>query len=986
MTFKSQEFVYIFAQIRQRQEAEGHLALVDFDDNEYRSLMTWAQWITQHYERWARQSDKQRQAQLLFLAFTINFIQRHKYTDDTVFWPDFEEALGLGSMGKRFLIEDLLWSAYEEEGVARTYDGRGRRIVGSLLDELRETEAWSTQARESFVDFFIWYYRRHPGEMITADLLKAYNRKSRQKLTISPKAFAVLSHDCRVLTIVLDYALEQGLYLYPGQLAVYRQQITTSLGQKYDPSRLRLIRGNEQALIRLILVLQNHRTPAKFAKELQSRRQARVQSPEGKELSANQALHQWVPFAYGAYQIDSEEFRVVPHSLLRLEMIEAWPLRQIVPWRTWLGYKSDRNFNVVIGKREVMATPLWRSKNSRQFVWFGSVPVGEKLVVDGQLRTESAGADWQVSFVLLTDGNGRFQPAIAIERLVLYYPNQPHQSITIQASNGYVYTNHLREDGTRRFHRHGALTFSLTQLDLPVDLQVIVGEQSILQYRYEPDDAFLFSHRTGQQIQAQSQAEAIDTAYILFVRTGLTLTSSEAVQQECLPYGYDAKYDIYAINWEDTGQPFLLGVEQQKWEFTTRHEFVPILNKTYGQSHVRLQPHQIHHFTDVALQLYSSWGLLALSLTVALWDRDGPLYESDLNQWLEPTENNLYQVRAELFAQIDERVGGQYGRYHLLFKQNNRLLAELRLTLMPLLNVVSHDPLCCENEPYHITVKTTVPMWNPINQTTKNTIRFTLRPQLMSESCPDHPGHQCLVAQELVYPVAFPSIGENLELLWQPKLFGVRLYLRKSHRDAIGKLHTTYQPINCIDYYQLENIVLHLFAPPEKSLEIRSGAFLAWQGKTDGLGQCFVEDLSSLQELCVDEWTVFTVRCQNKDLIFTVRWTPQLYSLEQEDKELVTRFEGPSDTSLLLFARTVTGEIRHSSELFCTGAPQEIRLSLATDPAIAFITAEYKLSDGTARPCIQELWLSQSQVKYNWKPWLELGLGLSDETLFSLIF
>jgi hypothetical protein len=986
MAFKRQELVNIFAEIQRRKREVGRLSLVEFDAAEYQALESWAQRIARDYDHHIRSPDRKRHARLLFLTFAMSFVQRYKYTDDTVFWPDFEKVLWLTANEKRSLMDDLLWEAYQEEGIEHTYDGRGRRIVGSLLDEMREAEAWITQARRAFAKFFIWYYRRHPGQALTLTLVKSYNQQTSQNFTLSDKVLATLSHDCRTLATVLDYALEHDLYLDPRYLEEYRSNITAALGQQFDPACLRLIRGNEQALIRLILELQNHRTPTQLVKELQARRQAKVTAPWGKLLPTEQALRQWTPFAYGIYRIDSQEYRIVPHPQLRLEMMEEWPLRHVVQWRNLLGYKRNRSFKVTIGQREIAATPFWYPEKPKQFVWVGVVPTGEKLIIDGKLRSESSGANWQTGLVLLIDGNGRFLPGLAVERLALYCPDRPHQPFTIQMNTDYYVTDNLRSDGARRFHRHGDLTFPLPRFDKPVQLQVTVADDQVLQRTFEPPEAYLFSQRTRQQIQAQAQADVGDSVYILFTRPHLIPQVSASTDLEQLPYVY-GDYHVYQVTWGESSQPFVLQAGKQNWTFATRHEFVPILTVFSRQSCVRLQPHQVQQFTDISLRFYTTWDLISLSLKLQVWDSEDLILDGDLTPYLTCEEENLYRVEATLFEELERVIGKQYGRYYLLIRQNETLLSESRVTLMPKIRVASHDSMCLEGELYHLALETDVPAWSPLTQQANTQVLLAIRPKVQVESWEEreYPNWQRLQAQTVAHPIAFPSIGESLELLWQPDVFGVRLYLENKHRTNAGKWVTVYQPINQIDYYHLEQTTLHLFALPDQPLEIRSGAYLVWQGKTDSQGQCLIESLTFLYKICTDEWTQFTANCQGKKVQLIIRWTPQLDRLSYNEDVLCIDYQGPCDTGLLVKMRDKQGADLFSWELPCNGSSQAVQLLPPPHPTGAYITVDYRLSDGTTRPTVHEIWLPGTEPMAALAPWLDIGIGVADESMLTML-
>lgn len=111
MAFQDTDLDAIYAEIRHRQSEAGRLSLVAFDDAEYDVLLNWARRIVRGHVFWWSDEKRQR-TRVVFLAFTMAFVRRNKYTADHVFWPDFEDVLGLGAMERRFLImNDLLWPA-----------------------------------------------------------------------------------------------------------------------------------------------------------------------------------------------------------------------------------------------------------------------------------------------------------------------------------------------------------------------------------------------------------------------------------------------------------------------------------------------------------------------------------------------------------------------------------------------------------------------------------------------------------------------------------------------------------------------------------------------------------------------------------------------------------------------------------------------------------------------------------------------------------
>ncbi len=427
MTFQGTDLDAIYAEIRRRQSEAGRLSLVTFDDAEYDVLLDWARRIVRGNTYWWSYEKRQR-TRVVFLAFTMAFVRRNKYTADHIFWPDFEDVLGLDTMEHRPpIMDDLLWPAYADEGIERSRDDRGRRIVGSLVDEMSQARTWITRARRQFIAFFRWYYQNYPGDEVSPSMLVAYRQEVGTRMLVLDKVLPALTRDCQALARVIDYAIENDLYLRSARLDEYRAQVVEGLGPDYDPTHLRLIH-DERSLVKLIRELQNHYIPAQFERELRRRRGGTVRAPWHERRSIHAALERWTPFPYGVYRVEGEEYRVVPHRRLRLEVLDEWPYEEVVHWRgeRYLGYKKAARFQVTVGRRTVEARRYVRSRGQQSYIWFGEVPTGQKFAIDGHLRPESAGADWEIALHLSPSGSDRFGLHVAITRLMLYYTKNGH--------------------------------------------------------------------------------------------------------------------------------------------------------------------------------------------------------------------------------------------------------------------------------------------------------------------------------------------------------------------------------------------------------------------------------------------------------------------------------------------------------------------------------------------------------------------------------
>jgi hypothetical protein len=982
MAFESTDLGTICDEIRRRQAEADRLSLVEFDDAEYTTLLDWARRIVQEQGRWW-QPEKRRHARLAFLAFTMAFVRRSKYTDDNVFWPDFEDVLGLDFMERRFsIMDDLLWPAYREEGLELTHDDRGRRIVGTLADEMRQAQAWVTQARRQFIEFFQWYYRHCPDAEITSGLLATYREKTGAQLRALDKVLPVLTRDCQALAHVIDYAIENGLYLQATQMDDYRHQVIAALGVEYDPARLRLIR-DERSLIHLILELQNHYTSAQFERELRALRGGFVLAPWGDRLNVRRAIERWSPFSYGIYQVEGQEYRVVPHPRLRLEMLDEWPFEQIVHWRggRFLGYKKRSPFEVTIGRRVVEATPYVRSRSERLYVWLGEVPTGQKLAIDGRLRPESAGADWHVSLRLSSTESDRPALCVQITRLMLYYPDLAHQPLCIWASTGFSYGDSVREDGVRRFHLHRHLVIPLDAFGEPVEVGVSVGGEEVLHQAFAPEPYYLFSVSSRERVQARGIAQWGDREYVLFTRDPSPPQAGRGVSVACLPEPYGA-YTIYRVTWENANQPFELQVGSAQWTFQRQREFEALLESKPLPPHLRLKPHQCLRFQDLSLRLYSTFDLAAVTLALEVYDEQGLLGQIDLSPHVSPADTpHFFNVAPTIWQEVKALTKEQYGRYLLRFYDGETLLDEQVLSLMPQVMLENWDETDVHLETDLLDVAVVSPeclIWNRDTQQSEGRAVLHLHPRTQVEPWPEHPALRRILSGPVSGLVSFPDLGETLEIVVHPRLLGFRLYLKRSVQTTSGQWRTAYQPLNQIDYYHLTETVLYVFSAPHSRVELAVGARVAWEGETDANGDLLLESLEFLRIVCLSEETTITLRSGGLRTGFVVRWAPRLQGLTLEEEQAVLRLDGPEDTAVRLWLRESSGKAWWTQDIPCQGKETIEHIPLpAVRPALGYLVAGYLLSGGEVRPAAWQAQVASGTAAWFPPEWLLDGVGVA---------
>ena len=512
-------------------------------------------------------------------------------------------------------------------------------------------------ARAQFIEFFKWYYAHCPDKDISPILIAEYSKQTRTSFFVPDIVLPIFTRDCQRLVQVLDFAIENQLYLESGQLDDYRNEVVVHLGPDYDPARLYLIR-DQRELIRLIREVQNHITPTQFERYLRSLPQdLLLTAPCGKSQPIHLALKHWLPLPYGMYHLKDETYRVVPHRRLRLETLDEWPSgRVILLWGRMLGYKKQTPFQVSIGRRAIDAIPYVRSHSKKTYIWAGEAPLGQKFAIDGQLRGESAGADWQVTLRLI--GIEREEPGlcIAVTRLMLYYPETPHQRICISSSAGYKYEDTLREDGVRRFHLHRELAIPLNNFDAAIDIGVTVGDNVVLQKTFTPEPVYLFSVSNHELVGARSVADFGDRKYILFVRDSSIPIAGEGVTIQRLRKPFGA-FTLYQVTWEDPKHHFSLRVGAYHWAFLQRREFAILFTPPQPPDHLRLKPNQILSFETLSLRLYSTANLTTMDLKLELYDDDSLLCQIDLTLHINPESTEyFFEVNSEIWKELQSQA------------------------------------------------------------------------------------------------------------------------------------------------------------------------------------------------------------------------------------------------------------------------------------------------------------------------------------------
>lgn len=966
----------IYKMIQDRKAELGRLSLVEFDEEEYKSLLSMGREIVREYQRWP--AWKQQKARVIFLALACEYVKRRKYIDDNKFWDDFEAELDIGKQHYALISEELLWKTYEEESIEQKWSSGGirREFVRSLISEFHTSEA----KRQEVLDFFLWYYQNHLTAEVTLDLIRSYETESRRQFPLPQKALAALNKDCQILANIITYALEQDLSLALVDFAGYNQQITIALGPQYDLTHTQLIRG-KRSLSNLIIHLENHRTPLQFLSALKLQPKAIVQTPKGGLLSSHAALEVWKTrkIPYGLYSLDEVEYQVVPIRWLSLESIAQWPHEKVISLQRsgYIGYKKRIHFSVQIGKKLIDAR-LCILHNEQCYIWIDTVPYGDPLVIDGNPCRESTGVDWKVSFRLGYDAQLLPRIEIACDSLKAYFPERPRSRISIRSSEDHEQTRFLNLDGVGHFSRD--ITLPLGNLTVPVTIGLYLDDELLDSKILTPQRAYLFSCQTHECIPAGAKREWGENRYYLFNLLTNDM-ASQGIDLELLDTRFNP-YGIYQIMWEDHSQPFHLRAGDLLWDFLLqRYLFIQIRPHSV-EDPIQLERHQVHQFDQSVMSVISNIDLINSSVVCQVFFSGELISETEIYLCLQQFSSNTYRFTSSFLERLNDLAVGrkQYGRYTFFFTEEERLLEVATVALMPIINILSPrlEQLFREDEVLHIEVFSPhLVVWDPANNSVNTSASIQLCPKTTISSISK--GIIYLTPTIITTFIVFPTISEAIQLKLCPKLFGFRLY--KKVKPA------SYMQIDTLDYYALEAAALYIFTRERYEITLSVEGVVTWLGKANDDGNAIVQSLEFLKRHCHQEQTVVTVASGGQKGTLVIHWKPLIREMFVEENRVHLDIDGPQNSDVILRMVNVSGQVQNLGIVHCRGMQFKAVLDIPpTEPGWGqcYLMPVYHLADNKEIPSARQWRITASDTVQIPADWLQDGVGISSEDLLQI--
>jgi hypothetical protein len=571
-----------------------------------------------------------------------------------------------------------------------------------------------------------------------------------------------------------------------------------------------------------------------------------------------------------------------------------------------------------------------------------------------------------------------------VDYLKIYLPQNSRSQLAIQTSIGKDWTGYLSEDGVLHYQR-AAVNFPLSSFMEPITISLSLNGKIVDSKILQPASMYLFSCRTGEPIPIGTKRDWGDRQYYLFTTRNVESDHSSLEAER-----FNAKfepYSVYQITWEDTSQPFRLQVGNAQWSFQKQRFLFFQLKGRTKEGYIQLASHQVHEFTQDSLSVVSNIDLIQTPLICQVYFAGELIEEQKTSECLSRMGELIYCFTQPFLDRLNQVTvrRNKYGRCNILLNMDGKLLEQTTITLIPEVKIGSLQlkrPLL-ESESLRLTVISPhVKIWDAAQSRESSTATIEVRPKLLASSKGKQLGNgiTAITSHPLTAPLLFPSLGETIEIVVQPTIFGFRLYER---------MHNTqpYKRIDSFNYSSLDASALYVFAEPGCQIELCTDTQTIRSYTTDADGDLLIKPLGLLQKYCQTEQTPIHIRSKGQKSTFFIRWTPFLQEMFVEKNRVHLQLNGPQHTGIILRLLDINNQIHYAQSIPCRGEPFEMTLGLPLEELGEqqyYLVPVYYLTDKTELPCRWQCRIENHNRIKVISEWLQAGTGFSDEALLQL--
>lgn len=810
------------------------------------------------------------------------------------FWNVFYDELSIDSTYYQKLQPNLL-ETLNLIGIIPEKKGNRNLLVGTIRMKVESDINFLTDSTE----MFIRYYKEFNGKPFHENEFKSFlkNQELYTKYKDKDKDEQIFIIFQKLFKIT-DYVIENAINYLDDEQAL-KSLIINDL--KINPD---FVRKRISTIVKSVF---NRTTPRRFLKVLQEHRGSDVILPNSVKIKAGNLLDK--KLKYGEYHIGDVSYQLVPDIRLNLETIVNWDYEKLGSFNNkFRYYKKTEPFHTTIGEIKE-----FEYNNNKFFLWFGSVPIGQKYDIDNFTEIQE-GFFWRPNLHLKWPREDDAKIILEIGKLNCHFKNLANKKLIISSKreNGVEIENiQVKLDSNGSFF-YRDMEFSPEGIHGKIHLEAKLNGKIVKEITFNLDHSMLFSSNTREHIKSNFDSNSVkrqfgENKYYLFSIDDLdNIISSDEV--EIIPNGNFGDYFIYEIKW-NSSKNFYLKTSLHEWKFE---------RKAYLECWFENNEKLFSSISDIKLNIHTNFDSLDLGedFSIRILNNDyetiGESFEMDKNQI-----SQNFTVNGEDICKYALNHDLNLGEYILELDFNGHI-RKLKFYIVPEVQV-DWPILLKENEKTLIPVRTLnkkPALFDIKSNQTVNKLKIPLEGNaiIYSKDMKNLPKVKFIkpsISVNFIIKNEFSSFSTfNKKFLKKEffsddrmSIFGYRIY-----RLENGNYIETSQ----LNYYDIPNSLLFVFTKPGAKVDIEYNGrkILSKIANNDGI--CIFEKLRLLK-FHIHSYSndksysksVFSVKSYGISKNLQVNWYPQIYCVNNPkfgEKSLKANvvYNGPLDSEIQL--------------------------------------------------------------------------------------
>lgn len=658
-------------------------------------------------------------------------------------------------------------------------------------------------------------------------------------------------------------------------------------------------------------------TPSKFKQIVANKATEKVMLPCKKEVPSRTILAD-PNIAFGEYVIENRIYRVTPHPKVDLKGMTTWNLRKIVqPLPGFVGYRNNNFFKVQRNNDELEPTELYWNGDRQAYVWFGRIPIGGFLYIDGTEVPPLEGIQWQPVLKLRwPDVSKGLGPELEIElgSIIINEPELRGSKIEIRIAD-FRYPAVVRMTGSCKINVPAVRLNPI--YDTGAVVQIVSFDRVVVERIVSFDDIMLFSSSTRGKISKKRKWTDDSRFYLFSVREIDAVDLKGAKVEGEFQYG---KYHVYHII--RTSNDFRIG-EGEEYELFEQ-EFIQMKL----ESDCTTNPVVVYNSAELSLRALTNITEEKINVKFYLY-RD-----------IELIRNRNYDVKLNSINSklssfiIDEKTMFNeipYGRYTLELHFDTVKSNPVVFTYIPAPEAIyGPEHTYMEGEPIVVTAK-----WKGLlsDYVTKARVeRTALRNRVILNPV-------TVEAKFNLFKEGIVNFPARYIHMFSPIVFGIRILQRTVFNGREAECILSHP-----DRSDLKGAVLYAFGRPDSEVVVKFNR-LSSLYNLDENGELRVQ-LSFLTDELTSSINVLSVCSEGLERSRVIRWWPRVEGLPKlirlyNSVYYEVQVSGPPDALLEVRTTDIFGGVHQSVRHGLTGKTAVVNGYLRVGLGIQYITFGY---------------------------------------------